>query len=32
MDPGFGRGGGQLPRPKVADVVQQSGVTKASYL
>ena len=29
-DPGFGQGGGQLPRPKVADVVKWSRASKAS--
>ena len=31
-DPEFGQGGPQLPRPNVADAVEQSHVSKASYL
>ena len=31
-DPGFGQGGGQLLRPKVADVAKRSCVSKASNL
>ena len=29
-DPGFGRGGGQLLRPKVANIVKQSHASKVS--
>ena len=31
-DPGFGQGGPQLPRQKVADVVERSCVSEGSYL
>ena len=31
-NPGFGRGGPQLPRPKVAHTAEQSCVSEASYL
>ena len=31
-DPGFGQGGPQLPRLKVADVVEKSHMSKMSYL
>ena len=31
-DPGFGQGGSQLPRPKVADVAEWSRASEASYL
>ena len=31
-DPGFGQGGPQLPRPKVADVAERSRASEASYL
>ena len=32
VDPGFGQGGPQLPRLKVADIVKQSPVSEVSYL
>ena len=31
-DPGFGKGGPQLPRSKVADVVEQSCMSEVIYL
>ena len=31
-DPGFGQGGAQLPRPKVADRAERSSANKAIYL
>ena len=30
-DPGFGQGGSQPPRPKVADVAEQSHLSKVCY-
>ena len=32
MDPGFGQGGPQLLRPKVADIVKRSHMSEASIL